>query len=594
MLKDRGCCATLHERMHRRTMGMTNQHSRRAFFATGSAAALTGLSSSKASAMSTPQTLNDLTPAQDAAKPNDAAITTDTIKEAEKLAGITYTNEEREAIARSIGQQAAGFQLRQQHELPNSLSPAMVFDPRLPGEEYAIESQFKRSPAADVPLPDNDEDIAFAPVTQLARWIASQALTSERLTNIYLNRLKTFDPSLECIITLTADRALQQARQADLEIAAGNYRGPLHGIPWGAKDLFDTAGIKTTYGAMPFKNRVATEDAAVVKLLDDAGAVMVAKLTLGALAYGDIWFDGRTNNPWNIKQGSSGSSAGSASATAAGLVGFALGTETLGSIVSPSMRCGTTGLRPTFGRVPRSGVMALCWSLDKVGPICRTVEDAALVLNVINGFDAGDASSIDMPFAFDATKNIAGLKAGYVPAWFERGANHLDRNMLELAEKIGLELLTIELPDLPYGSLMNILSTEAAAAFEELTLSNRDDELKWQAANAWPNTFRQARFIPAIEVIQANRIRREVMLAMHEAFADVDVMIGPSYAGSMLLITNNTGHPSLTIRSGFYDNGSPHGFTIWGRLFDEGTICNVGMAFERELSVWDQRPTLSE
>ncbi len=522
------------------------------------------------------------------------AITRETIVEAEKLAGVEYTDAEREMILRGIGRDVAGYIRRRQTPLPNDLAPATTFDPRLPGVSYDRgPARLVRSPDDAGHPPTSGENIAYAPVTKLSRWIERRELTSEKLTRIYLHRLREIGPKLQCVVTLMEDAALAQARQADAEIAAGKYRGPLHGIPWGAKDLLDTRGVPTTWGAEPYKDRVPDRDAAVVRMLHDAGAVLLAKLTLGALAYGDIWHGGRTNNPWNLEQGSSGSSAGSASATAAGLVGFSIGTETLGSIVSPSMRCGTTGLRPTFGRVPRTGAMALCWSLDKIGPICRTVEDCALVLDAINGFDAGDASSIAMPFSFDATRPIKGLRVGCDGRWFEgQRVQPLDRRMLEIARELGLEIVDVKLPELPYGALRTILTVEAASAFEELTLSNRDDELTWQAPQAWPNTFRQARFIPAIELVQADRLRRKVMQVMHDLWETnrLDAMIGPSFAGDMLLITNNTGHPSLTIRSGFYDNGTPHGFTIWGRLFDEGTICSIGMALERELGVWDKRP----
>ena len=470
-----------------------------------------------------------------------------------------------------------------------------MFDPRFPGARLVdVSDRLVRSNGSPGPLPTDDEDIAFAPVTTLSRWIQRRQLTSRRLTQIYLKRLKAIGPKLESVVTLTADRALRQAATADNEIAAGKYRGPLHGIPWGAKDLLDTAGIKTTWGATPYKDRVPDDDAVVVKRLDEAGAVLVAKTTLGALAYGDRWFDGRTNNPWNLEKGSSGSSAGSAAGTAAGLFGFSLGTETLGSIVSPCMRCGATGLRPTFGRVARTGAMALCWSLDKIGAICRTVEDCALVLDAIRGADPGDPSSIDMPYEFDATRSIKGMRVGYSPKWFEGDrVNELDRAALDVARRLGIELVEIDLPDWPYGSLMTILSVEAAAAFEELTLSNRDDELVWQDARAWPNSFRQTRFTPAIEFVQAQRFRRQVMEMMDEKFADIDAMIGPSYAASLLLITNNTGHPSLTIRCGFNDNGSPHGITLLGRLFDEGTLCSLGMAMEKQLGVWDKRPVIA-
>ncbi len=527
---------------------------------------------------------------------NDAdAITEATFAEAEKLVGVQFTAKERTQMLQGIKGEVSRYRQRRSQELPNGLGPAAVVDPRFPGVRLVdVSNKLVRSSGSPGPLPSTDDDIAYAPVTTLSRWIQRRELTSQRLTEIYLKRLRSIGPKLECVVTLTADRARRQAKAADNAIAAGRYRGPLHGIPWGAKDLLDTAGIKTTWGATPYKDRVPDDDAVVVRRLDEAGAVLVAKTTLGALAYGDRWFDGRTNNPWNLEQGSSGSSAGSAAGTAAGLFGFSLGTETLGSIVSPCMRCGTTGLRPTFGRVARTGAMALCWSLDKIGAICRTVEDCALVLDVIRGADPDDPSSIDMPFEFDATQSVRGMRIGYSPKWFEGNrVSDLDRAVLEIVRRLGIKLVQIELPDWPYGSLRTILSVEAAAAFEELTLSDRDDELVWQSPRAWPNSFRQTRFTPAIEFVQAQRFRRQVMEMMNEKFADIDAMISPSYAGSLLLITNNTGHPSLTIRCGFNDNGSPHGITLLGRLFDEGTLCSIGMALEKKLGVWDERPVIA-
>jgi len=560
--------------------------SRREFFAAGGALAAGSVASGETSAPDViMQDPGDEAPTDD--------ITMRTLAEAEKIAGVEFTPAEREVILGSIRGNVEMFRARRVFEPPNWLSPATVFDPRLPGVAYDIEPKFVRSKSDPGPLPASDVDIAYAPVTKLSRWIERGDLSSERLTRIYLDRIRKHGPKLECIVTVTEKLALAQAKRADEEIAAGRYRGPLHGMPWGAKDLLDTKGVRTSWGAMPYRDRIAETDAAVVKMVEDAGAVLVAKTTLGALAYGDIWFGGRTNNPWNPEQGSSGSSAGSAAGTAAGLYAFSIGTETLGSIVSPCMRCGTTGLRPTFGRVPRTGAMALCWSLDKIGPICRTVEDCALVLNAINGRDPGDASSLDVPLSFDAMRAVKGLRAGYDPRWLEgRRVSDIDRKCISVANRLGLELVEIELPDLPYSFLRTILSVEAATAFEELTLSNRDDMLRWQSPRAWPNSFRTERFTPAIEFLQAGRFRRHVMQVMHEVFVtnDLDVMLGPSYAGPMLLVTNNTGHPSVTIRAGFYDNGSPHGFTVWGRLFEEGPMCNVAAAMECELGVWHKRP----
>lgn len=542
------------------------------------------------------------------ASPADT-ITAATLQEAQKLAGVSFTAKERELVAADVGDSVAEYHRRRAVPLSNDVAPATVFAPVLtPRKEMtrggasgaAAVSIVVRSTLDPGPLPSSDVDIAFAPVTSLSRWIERRQLSSERLTKLYLDRLERHAPALECVVTVTRELALRQARQADEEIAGGRYRGPLHGIPWGAKDLLDTAGIKTTWGATPFKDRVPSTDATVVTKLAEAGAVLVAKTTLGALAYGDIWFDGKTRSPWKLERGSSGSSAGSAAATAAGLVGFSLGTETYGSIVSPSMRCGVTGLRPTFGRVSRAGAMALCWSLDKVGPICRSVEDTALVLAAIQGADPADPASTDHSFHFDAESLVAEgktkkIRVGYSPSWFESspsGNIGLDRRGLELLRELEVELVELDFPDWPYSTLQTILMTEAAAAFEELTLSDRDDELVWQDPEAWPNSFRKAWFVPAIEFVQAQRFRRKVCAMMADRFGRVDAIVGPSYAGDMLLITNNTGHPSITFPVGFRPDGQPHGMTIWGRLFDEGTILRLGFALERKLGVSNQRPPL--
>lgn len=521
-------------------------------------------------------------------------ITVESIEHAEQLASLQFTPAEREMLLPGVRQAAASYKRRREIPLPNGLAPATTFDPRLPGRSYIDgTSRFVRSAVEPGSLPASDIDIAYAPVTSLSHWIQRGALSSERVTRIYLERIKRIAPRLECIITITEDLALKQAKAADAEISAGKNRGPLHGIPYGAKDLFDTAGIRTSWGATPYKDRVAESDAAVIRKLNEAGAVLIAKTTLGALAYGDQWFGGRTNNPFNLQQGSSGSSAGSAAGVVAGLFAFALGTETLGSIVSPSMRCGATGLRPTFGRVPRTGAMALCWSLDKVGTLTRTVEDGALVLDAIRGRDDGDPASLDMPYQFDAATPLEELRIGYDPAWFEgRGAIDLDRAALEAMKQTGAQLIPITLPEMNASPLSTILSVEAAAAFEELTLSNRDDELVWQSPQAWPNTFRETWFVPAIELVQALRIRRQVCEAFATVFDNVDLLIGPSYAANLLLITNNTGHPCICLRTGFRENNRPHGLTLWGDLFNEGTICRAAMALEAQLGVWDVRPEI--
>jgi Asp-tRNA(Asn)/Glu-tRNA(Gln) amidotransferase A subunit family amidase len=462
-------------------------------------------------------------------------------------------------------------------------------------------------------LPPTDADIAFAPVSQLSRWIEAKKLTSERLTNIYLDRIKRFDPKLRAIITLTPDVALQQARAADREIAAGKYRGPLHGIPFGVKDLLDTAGIATTWGAEPYRNRVPTADSAVVARLKDAGAVLIAKLSLGALALNDIWFGGQTMNPWLLEEGASGSSAGPGAATSAALVGFSIGSETGGSIIAPSMRCGVTGLRPTYGRVPRTGAMTLCWSLDKLGPMTRGVEDGLLVLRAISGPDAGDVASVPSRLDFDASAPVKGLKVGYVKSWMtEAPSTDVDRATLDLVGKLGMVPTPIELPNWPYDSLNVVLFAEAAAAFEDLTLSGKADTLKAQVPDAWPNLFREARFLSAVDFVQADRLRRKVAAMMSDVMSKVDLLLVPSLRNEMLIISNNTGHPSLTLRTGFVNVGEarsdwapdpknplpkfnpprrvPHGVTLIGRLFDEGTLGRVGMAIERASNVMGDRP----
>jgi len=492
--------------------------------------------------------------------------------------------------------------------------PYSSWNPVLPGEKAGPQQNHfiwtNPDPGA---LPKNDEDIAFAPVTHLAGWIRKRQITSTRLTELYLDRLKRFDPKLRCVITLTSDLAAEQARQADREIAAGKYRGPLHGIPWGAKDLLDTAGIPTTYGAEPYRNRVPRDNAAVVKRLHDAGAVLVAKLSLGALALNDIWFGGQTVNPWNQDEGSSGSSAGPGAATSAGLVAFAVGSETGGSIVGPSMRCGVTGLRPTYGRVARTGAMTLCWSLDKLGPMTRYVEDAMLVLHAITGPDPGDLNSVPSKLDYDANASVKGLRVGYFPAWMkENPATEVDRAALETVKKVGMVPVEVSIPEWPYDSLDVILFAEAAAAFEELTLSRQVDELKMQVPDAWPNVFRQSRFLSAVDFVQSDRLRRKVATEMARLFRDVDLLLVPSLRDEMLTITNFTGQPSLTLRAGFIHVSKarsdwapdpahpmptfspprrvPHGVTLIGRLFEEGTLGRAGLALERAFKVAGERP----
>jgi Asp-tRNA(Asn)/Glu-tRNA(Gln) amidotransferase A subunit family amidase len=541
-----------------------------------------------------------------------------TFAQAEKLMQVELTKAERDMAARSWGANVATLYERRagprKVALEPTLAPWSCRNAVLPGEQLVpAHERFIRSRTNPGPLPARDEDIAFAPLTQLAPWIEQRKLTSARLTELYLARLEKFDPQLRCVITLTPELARAQAQKADQEIAAGKYRGPLHGIPWAAKDLLDTAGIPTTYGAEPFRNRVPTVNAAVVKRLNEAGAVLVAKLSMGALALNDVWFGGQTMNPWLLEEGSSGSSAGPGAATAAGLVGFAIGSETEGSIVSPSMRCGITGLRPTYGRVPRTGAMTLCWSLDKLGPMTRGVEDTMLVLHAISGPDAGDTASAPGKLDFDSGASVQGLRVGYLPRWMqEKPATDVDRAALDAVRKAGMVPVEVAIPDWPYDSLNLILFAEAAAAFEELTLSRGVDQLKVQASDAWPNLFRQARFLSAVDFVQADRFRRSVANEMARLFSQVDLLLVPSLRDEMLTISNFTGHPALTLRAGFVEvSGArsdwapdphkpvptfpaprrvPHGVTLIGRPFDEGTLGRAGIALEQIFGVVHERP----
>jgi Asp-tRNA(Asn)/Glu-tRNA(Gln) amidotransferase A subunit family amidase len=545
-------------------------------------------------------------------------VTAATFAEAEKLVQVTMTPAEREQAAGSWRESMAPYLERRTGPRKVAIAatdaPATIWNPLLPGIPMPpSRDRFVRSVGDGMPLPSADDVIAFAPVTQLSRWIASRQLTSERLTNIYLSRIERLDSRIRAVITVTREHALARAKQADAEIAAGNYRGALHGVPYGVKDLLDTKDIPTTYGAEPFRNRVPAADSVVVRRLNDAGAVLIAKLSLGALALNDIWFGGQTMNPWLLEEGASGSSAGPGAATAAGLVGFSIGSETGGSIVSPAMRCGVTGLRPTFGRVARTGAMTLCWSLDKLGPMTRSVEDAMLVLQAITGPDAGDPSSLPSHLDFDATSPIAGLKVGYIAQWMkESPATDVDRAAMETMKKLKLELREVTLPDWPYNSLMPVLFAEGAASFEELTLTHQLDSLKAQVKDAWPNLFRQARFLSAVDFVQADRLRRKVALEMARIFREVDILLVPSLRDEQLTITNFTGHPSLTLRAGFIDVSEarsdwapdpahplprftpprrvPHGITLLGRLFEDGLLGKVGVALERAFGVVQEHP----
>jgi Asp-tRNA(Asn)/Glu-tRNA(Gln) amidotransferase A subunit family amidase len=545
-------------------------------------------------------------------------VTPTTFAEAEKLMQVTMTPAERQLAADSWRMSMAPYLERRTGPRKVALAatdvPAMVWNPLLPGIVQPVtRDRFVRSTTPAAPLPAADDAIAYATVVQLSRWIETRQLTSERLTGIYLDRIARFDPKLRAVITVTKDHALARARQADAETAAGRYRGPLHGLPYGVKDLLDTRGILTTYGAEPFRNRVPADDSTVVRRLNDAGAVLVAKLSLGALALNDIWFGGQTMNPWLLEEGASGSSAGPGAAVAAGLVAFAIGSETEGSIVAPSMRCGVTGFRPTFGRVARTGAMTLCWSLDKLGPMARGVEDTMLALQAIGGPDTGDPSSVPSRLDFDATGPIAGLSVGYIAKWMQEApATDVDRAAMAKMRDLGLRLKEVTLPDWPYGSLNPILFAEGAASFEDLALTNQLGTLKVQVKDAWPNLFREARFVSAVDTVQADRFRRKVAQEMVRIFQEVDLLLVPSLRDEQLTITNFTGHPSLTLRAGFVQVSEarsdwapdpanplpkfspprrvPHGITLVGRLFDDGLLGRVGIALERAFAVAAERP----
>ena len=506
---------------------------------------------------------------------------------------------------------------RAQSPLANADPPALVFDPRLKGRTYQLQPPVRHtSPILSIEddvisMPDVDEDIAYAPIFVQSRMLRAGKITSRQLTDLYLDRIAKYAPKLENFVTVTAELARAQADAADRELAAGKDRGPLHGIPYVMKDLADTKGVKTTWGAAPYKDRVAKEDATIVTKLQDAGAVLLGKTTLGALAYGDLWFGGLTRNPWAPEEGSSGSSAGSASATAAGLCSFSIGTETLGSIVSPSTRNGCVGLRPSFGRVSRAGAMALCWSLDKFGPITRTVDDANLVLEAINGFDAKDPSSLDTGYdakaALDARNAPRQISIGFDPAWFGERARDTDREVLKTLRRLGYKMVEISMPQMPLAPLLTQLEAEAAAAFEDLTTDDKDALMRWQTDNAWPNTFRTARLHSAVELLQVDRLRRKWMEAMAQMYDTVDVIACPNFAGGLLYVTNYTGHPSLTLPLGFEERRLaprtgqadakpgpltrlPHTFTLWGNLFREDQLVSVGSKLEVEFNFSRRRP----
>lgn len=543
-------------------------------------------------------------------------ITRETVDCAGTITGLDFHSAEEEAIARTLNGNLATYQQLRQIEIPPETEVALSFRPYLPGRRPAGPAtpgravRYSRPAAATIRRPANLEDVAFWPVTRLAALIERRLVTSTELTQMYLARLERHQPQLNFAVTITRDLALQQAAEADRQIAAGRYKGPLHGIPWGAKDLFATKGIATTWGAEPYIEQVPDYDATIVERLRDAGAVLVAKLTMGALAQGDQWFGGRTRNPWNPEGGSSGSSAGPGSATAAGCVGFSIGTETRGSIISPSTVNGVVGLRPTYGRVSRYGAMELSWTMDKVGPMCRSVEDCVLAFNAIYGPDGRDESVVDAAFTWNPAAPLSGYRIGYVRSDFEAqpagqggrgggrgGANPTQQQaaaerlqnmqqVLTVMQSLGAQLEPVDLPDFPANALSFVLSVESAAAFDDLLRSRGTDTM---TNSSWPATFRAHRFVPAVEYIRAQRIRTLLMREWDTFMSRYDAFLSSNNAG--LAATNLTGHPAIALKCGFVNN-LPQALMVTGRLYDEAAICRIALAYEQATEWKDRHPTL--
>lgn len=518
-------------------------------------------------------------------------ITDRDIQSAQKVMGLSFDEAERDSLAPTLNERLEEYESLRNVPLPNSVPPAMMFEVLPVGfTPNIIQKPIDWALNQEVVVPENREKLAFYSVAQLSVLIKHRKITSTELTQLYLRRLKKYGDSLHCVVTLTEEHALERAAIADQELASGIYRGPLHGIPYGVKDLLAIPDFPTTWGAMPYKDQRIDETSTVVNKLNEAGAVLVAKLSMGALAWGDVWFEGTTRNPWNPEQGASGSSAGSASATAAGLVAFSIGTETLGSIVSPSTRCGLSGLRPTYGRVSRHGAMALSWSMDKIGPICRSAEDCALVFDAIRGLDPKDLSLTEAAFNYKPAVNLSELRIGYLKSDFEQYPYNQAKDSVTLAvlESLGAELIPMKLPsDLPSGEMVTILNVEAATAFDLLTRTNQDDLLVRQIQNAWPNVFRAARFVPAVEYLMANRARTLLQQQMHEFMSEVDVLIAPSFGGAQLVVTNLTGHPCVVVPNGGTPGADINSICMVGNLFDEATILAVAKAYQ-EATVWDE------
>lgn len=529
--------------------------------------------------------------AQQAEKKINKAI----IEQAEKVIGLEFTEAQRDSMQDALNDQLANYINIRKVELKNNIPPAVLFNPIPQGFKFEKKQKpLKFDNYSNVKMPTKIEDLSFYSIGELAHLLKTRQITSTQLTKMYLERLKKYGPKLHCVITLTEERALAEAKKADEEIAAGKYRGMLHGVPYGVKDLLSTKTYNTTWGAEPYRYQLIDEDAMVIKKLTNAGAVLCAKLSMGELAMDDVWFGGMTRNPWDTTKGSSGSSAGSAASVSAGLLPFAIGTETWGSIVSPSTVCGVTGLRPTYGRVSRTGAMALSWSMDKIGPICRNAEDLAIVFNTIFGADGIDQTLYQAPFNYTSKVNLKNLRIGYLKNDFAKKYDFHNNDSLALKklEELGAKLIPIELPDIATNDIAIILMSEAGAAFDELTRSHKDDMLARQFKGAWPNLFRAARFIPAVEYVNANRIRYMLIQQMYKLFDKVDVYVAPSFEGNNLLLTNLTGNPCVVAPTGFTRKGDLSSITFMGKLFDEGTVIGVAKAFQDATDFHKKHPKL--
>ena len=524
-------------------------------------------------------------------KKNQDTLTRKDFLIGEKFLDLDFTEPEIDSMYFAVRNNVRAINTMHKYHLDNSVPMSLAHSPQLPGMKFNKVQNPVKWNLPVISLPKNKNELAFYSILQLASLIKNKKITSVDLTHFFIDRLKKYGDTLQCVISITEDIAMQQAIQADKEIAAGKYRGVLHGIPYGLKDLFAVKGTRTTWGAEPYKDQVINEDAYVYTKLKEAGAVLIAKFTLGALAQGDYWFGGRTKNPWNTKFGSSGSSAGSTAATVAGLVPFAIGTETLGSIISPATTCGATGLRPTFGSISRSGAMTLSWSMDKAGPLCRSAEDAAVVFYYLHGTDGKDASAVNMPFNYTGKTDLSKLKIAYARNYFgKRDTLGNELPALEAFRKAGAQLIPVDFPDSGvYNFNMSglILTVEAAAAFDEFTRSGLDDKMTRQFRNDWPNSFRTSRFVPAVDYINANRHRYLLMQKINEFMSQYDVVICPSFAGSQLRITNLTGHPAVCIPTGFNNNHLPTSITLLGNLYSEATLLSVAKAYQ-QATQWDE------